>query len=240
MAEKKCIIITIDGPSASGKSTLARELAHLPGFTYLNTGAMYRASAVQAIREGIDPADESQAEKLIKDFRIKFTPSTPDSPEKIYLDGEDITDLISTAEVSSVSSIFSRHRCVREAMVKLQREFAEESCTNKVTSQPGAAIKGIVVEGRDIGTVVFPNADLKIFLTASAEERTRRRLLDLKLPKSEFVKVLEDIEARDKRDIERTQSPLFPASDAVHINNSELTIEETVEIIMDILGGRIG
>ncbi|MCX6645226.1 MAG: (d)CMP kinase [bacterium] len=236
MKQTKCIIITIDGPSASGKSTLARELAKLPGFSYLNTGAMYRAVTVKAMREGIDLADESQAENIINDLEIKFVPSTPVEPERTFLDGEDITSQLSTSEVSMASSIFSRHPCVRKALVKLQREFAERICNNCNDDNPDDNnSRGVVVEGRDTGTVVFPNADFKIFLTASAEERAKRRLTDLGLPESDLEKVKADIESRDKRDTERSHSPLIPAPDAIHINNSQMSIEETVSRMMKIL-----
>lgn len=229
-----CIIITIDGPSASGKSTLAREIANLPGFSYLNTGAMYRAAAIKAMRECIDLSDESQAESIIENLDIRFEPSTSDRPERVFLDVEDITDQLLTAEVSTASSIFSSHLCVRKTLVKLQREFAKRACS----PDGDRGLKGVVVEGRDIGTVVFPDAEIKIFLTASVQERARRRLIDLNLPESELESLKADIEARDKRDMERTQSPLVPAPDAIHINNSSLSIEETVENIIEIIRER--
>jgi cytidylate kinase len=236
MKQTKCVIITIDGPSASGKSTLARELAELPGFSYLNTGAMYRAVTVKAMREGIDLEDESQAENIIKNLEVEFVPSTPVEPERTFLDGEDISSQLSTSEVSRATSIFSQHPCVRKALVKLQREFAERVCNNRNDDNPDEnTFRGVVVEGRDTGTVVFPNADLKIFLTASAEERAKRRLTDLHLPESELAKVLADIEARDKLDTERSHSPLIPALDAIHINNSKMSVEETVSRMKEIL-----
>jgi CMP/dCMP kinase len=236
MKQSRCIIITIDGPCASGKSTLARELSKLPGFSYLNTGAMYRAVAVKARREGIDIADESQAEMVIRNINLEFIPSTPEESEKTFLDGEDITSQLSTSEVSRMSSILSQHPCVRKSLVKLQREFANRICREIERNGELTGLKGIVVEGRDTGTVVFPDADLKIFLTASAEERARRRLTDLCLPECDLDIVRADIEARDKRDMERSHSPLTPAPDAILVNNSDLAIGETVNRIKEIIG----
>jgi cytidylate kinase len=233
------MIITIDGPSASGKSTLARELAKQSGISYLNTGATYRAAAIKAMREGIDLADESEARKVAKRLDIEFIPPTGSNAERVLLDGEDITDEVLSPEVSLAASIFSRHRCVREKIVELQRKIAKRIFKAQTElPQDQQQLCGIVLEGRDTGTVVFPDADIKIFLTASAEERARRRLIDYNLPESELENLKAEIEARDRRDIERDVSPLIPAEDARLVNNSEMTIEQTVQRVLELINSK--
>ncbi len=238
MKPERCMIITIDGPSASGKSTLARELAKQSGISYLNTGATYRAAAIKAMREGIDLADESEARKVAKRLDIEFIPPTESNPERVLLDGEDITDEVLSPEVSRAASIFSRHRCVREKIVGLQRKIAKRIFKTQTELADEQELCGVVLEGRDTGTVVFPDADIKIFLTASAEERARRRLIDYNLPESELENLKAEIEARDRRDIERDVSPLVPAEDARLVNNSEMTIEETVQRVLELINSK--
>ena len=220
------IIIAIDGYSSCGKSTIAKALAKHAGYTYVDTGAMYRATALYAIRHANSAVEELQSfnssnvVNLLKDIHISFT-QTPDG-QHVTLNGEDVEGYIRTLEVGNMASQISTIKEVRAFLVAQQQAMGEE--------------KGIVMDGRDIGTVVFPKAELKLFLTASPEVRAQRRYDELK-SKGEnpvFEEVLADVNDRDYRDTHRAESPLRQAEDAIVVDNSQMTREEQMEYIIDI------
>ncbi len=213
------LTIAIDGPAGAGKSTVARMVAVRLGLTYLDTGAMYRSVALHCLRKGVDPCDGTAAEEVAQTLRFRFAPS-PDGSQRIEVNEEDVTEAVRSPEVAAASSRVAVHAGVRRAMVAVQQRLAAQG--------------GVVMEGRDIGTVVLPSADLKVFLTASAETRAVRRCLELSArgtpqPLSE---VLAQIEERDRRDREREDSPLRPAQDAVIVNTDGLSVEDVVERIV--------
>jgi CMP/dCMP kinase len=214
----KKLIVAIDGPVGSGKSTVARRVAELLGYTHLDSGAMYRGVAWKALRDGVPLDSPEQLAALAEAVRIDLVPR--DGKLRVILDGEDITDAIRTPEVSHAASVVAVVPGVRHPMVAEQRRAGAQG--------------GIVMEGRDIGSVVFPHADLKIFLEASPEVRAERRLLEL-LEKGGAValdKVLADVHQRDRRDREREMSPLVRAADAVVVDNSAMDAEETARVIV--------
>lgn len=221
MTQTRGLIIAIDGPAASGKSTTARLVAGRLGYTYIDTGAMYRAVTLAADHREIDPADGPAVERLAGELDISFAPQE-DGTNRTLLDGEDVTGEIRRPEISAAVSLVSSWRGVRTAMVDLQRKMAGEG--------------GVVLDGRDIGTVVFPDADLKIFLVADIEERARRRLGDLSAGgvATDLDRVAEDLRERDRSDSTRAESPLRPAADAIHIDTSGLTIDDQVERVIEL------
>lgn len=212
------IIIAIDGPAGSGKSTTARLVAQRLGYTYIDTGAMYRALTLKVIQSGIDPNDEDEVVKLAENTRIELL--YRDGDLKVFLDGEDVTEKIRSPQVTSLVSLVSAHPKVREAMVKKQRELGKNG--------------GVVMDGRDIGTVVFPEADLKIFMKADVKERARRRQKEMESHGFyvELDQIIKEIEERDKFDSTREVAPLKKAEDAIEIDTTNLTIEEQVEIVL--------
>ncbi len=211
-------IIAIDGPAGSGKSTTARLVARRLGFTYLDTGALYRALTHVALERGVDLADGDALAALMRDIRIRIASEADRT--RIWVDGKEVSDAIRRPEVSRRVSQVAAHPQVRAAMVQLQRRIAREG--------------DFVVEGRDIGTVVFPHADLKIFLTASLEARAERRWRELQ-EKGVPVKRAElrrEIAERDRWDSERETAPLTRAEDAIVVDTTRLSIEEQVEKIV--------
>ncbi len=209
--------MAIDGPAGAGKSTAARMLAERVGYRYVDTGAMYRALTLLALREGIPWDDEDALVELLDRHRIDQRGA------KTFVDGEDVSSQIRTNKVSRAVSVVCRHRKVRERMVELQRRLAQDG--------------GVVMDGRDIGTVVLPDAELKIFLVASVEERAKRRLKDLiamgkPLPLDE---VMQNIINRDRLDSTRKVAPLRKAPDAIVIDNSNLPIDEEIELLVKLL-----
>ena len=205
------MIVTIDGPAGSGKSTAARGLSQRLGFEFLDTGAMYRCVALAVLNQGIDPADSQSVGDVSQQIRISFADA------HVILNGEDVTQAIRTAEVSEAASQVAQYPAVREALVDLQRQAAEGV--------------NIVSEGRDQGTVVFPDALCKFFLIADPEERARRRFDEMQGQDQEITReeILQQIHQRDQRDESRTVAPLKPADDAVEINTSQLSIEEVLD-----------
>ena len=212
------LIIAIDGPVGSGKSTVARRVAELMGYTHLDSGAMYRGVAWKALRDGVPLDSPAQLAALAEAVRIDLVHN--DGKLRVILDGEDITDLIRTPEVSRAASVVATVPGVRHPMVAEQRRAGEQG--------------GVVMEGRDIGSVVFPHADLKIFLDASPEVRAERRQRELqeKGEALELEKVLADVRERDRRDREREMSPLVRAADAVIVDNTAMDAEETARVIV--------
>ena len=219
MTEKK-IIIAIDGHSSCGKSTVAKQLAQLLGYIYIDTGAMYRVVTLVALRKGWIVKKIPDKEKIIagmKDIKISFKWDEKQGKNTTFLNGENVEDEIRQLEVSENVSPVSAIAEVRAEMVKQQRENGKN--------------KGIVMDGRDIGTVVFPDADLKIFMTASPEIRAQRRYQELKEKGLDvnFEEILANVEGRDKIDSSRAVSPLKKADDAVVLDNSHLTREDQLE-----------
>jgi len=214
----KKLIVAIDGPAGAGKSTVAKRLADELGYTYMDTGAMYRAFAWKVMQEAIDLGDERNLRKILQETKIDL--KKDDSRLRVFLDGVDITDRIRTPELSQTASKVSTLGAVRERMVELQRAMGREG--------------GVVVEGRDIGTVVFPKAEVKIYLDASSEERARRRFEELRAQGKEInlKETLKEMDERDRRDQERELAPLRKAEDAVVIDSTTLDAEGVMERIM--------
>ncbi|MEE2023621.1 MULTISPECIES: (d)CMP kinase [Alkalimonas] len=214
--QQDAAVITIDGPSGSGKGTLSRLLAQKLGWHFLDSGAIYRVLALAAIHHQIDPEDEDAVQPLAAHLDVQF--STDDDGEvKIILEGENVSSTIRTEEVGAVASKVAALPRVREALLRRQRAFRE--------------VPGLVADGRDMGTVVFPQAKVKIFLTASAEVRAQRRFLQLK-NKGFDVKIgdlLHDIQARDERDTNRATAPLVAAEDALMLDSSDKDITQVLD-----------
>lgn len=211
------MIIAIDGPSGAGKSTLGKMLAKQLGLLYLDTGAMYRAVALSSLRKGIDLSDPVAVAEEAQRVGIELKGEVDSL--RVFLDGEDVSEEIRTLEIAQAASVVSTISDVRRTMVQLQRRLGERSS------------KGCVLEGRDIGSVVFPNADIKFFLTAKPEARARRRFEEDKAKGrvSTFEETLAEINERDERDVARVDSPLTIAVDAVVIDTSELDLSEVFE-----------
>ena len=216
--DKKKIAIAIDGPAASGKSTTAKLVAQKLGYLHIDTGAMYRALTLKVIENNLDPCDEVKIVALARASNIRLEGG--DSTTRVLLDDVNITDRIRTPEVNKAVSTVSSYKGVRDVMVREQQRMSADG--------------GVVLEGRDIGTVVLPLADLKIFMIASVEERVKRRKKDLALSgiEADETELVKDIEARDRKDSTREVSPLKKASDAVELDTSDLTIDEQVDFIV--------
>lgn len=216
------INIAIDGPSAAGKSSVSDILAEKLGYTHLDTGAMYRSVAYLAYMHDVETDDEDKVVSLILNNRFEFK-----SDGQVLLNGEDISEAIRKEEISMAASNVSKNPKVREAMVAMQQNIAKD--------------KGYILDGRDIGTVVLKDAEVKIYLTASAEDRALRRYEQNKAKgmAADYEKILKEIKIRDHQDMNRSFSPLKKADDAYEIDSSKLTIEEVVAKIMDIVAKKI-
>jgi cytidylate kinase len=215
-------VVAIDGPAGAGKSTLSRRVAARLGFVYIDTGAMYRCVALAAVRTGSDLSDVKQVEALAKQIRIEF-----ESGSTVLLDGEDVTGAIRSPEASQAASKVSALPGVRQAMVIEQRRIATGH--------------SVVMEGRDIGTVVFPNAAVKIFLDADPLVRAERRAAELREKglQVDVKEIARQIEERDERDRSREDSPMIAAPDAVHLDTSRLTLEQVEQAILDIASAKL-
>ena len=218
LSQMSRLIIAIDGPVGSGKSTVARRVAEMLGYIYLDSGAMYRAVAWKALRDRVPLDEEEKLAELAGATRIDLL--SDDGGFRVLVDGADVTDPIRSAAVAQAASKVAVNGGVRSILVAEQRR--------------SAAGGGVVMEGRDIGTVVFPDADLKIFLDASVEVRAERRRLQhaQKGERLEFSQVLEQVRQRDRRDRERAVSPLVRARDAVLVDNTAMSAEETARLIV--------
>ena len=207
--------IAIDGPSGAGKSTVAKLVASRLGIEYIDTGAMYRAIGLKMLRLGLEMEENDELQKMLDETDVHF------EKERIYLDGEDVSDLIRTQEISKAASDCSAFRIVREKLVELQRAMGDR--------------KSIIMDGRDIGTVVLKDSKQKFYLTATAEERAMRGYLELreKGTSDGYEQVLEDVIKRDYNDSHRDVSPLRQAEDAVLIDSTNMTIDEVVNFIID-------
>ena len=219
--------IAIDGPSGAGKSTIARAAAKRFGFIYVDTGAIYRTVGLAAYRGGIDRRDASAVEALLPQLEIAMR-YTDAGEQHMYLNGEDVTALIREPEISICASDVAALPSVRAFLMELQRRMAREN--------------SVIMDGRDIGTVVLPDAEVKIFLTASAEARARRRLLELeqKGMKQSFDEVLRDIKYRDEQDSHRAAAPLKKAEEAIVVDTSELSFAESLELVVKTIQQKLG
>lgn len=211
--------IAIDGPAGAGKSTVARRVAERLHIRYLDTGAMYRAMALYAMRCGVPVGDEAAVERVLRDadIRVRYT----EDGQRVLLSGEDVTDGLRTPELSMAASDVSAHRAVRVKLTELQRQVAREN--------------DVVMDGRDIGTNVLPDTPYKFYLTASVEERARRRLLELAArgaAAGTLADVAREIEQRDYNDSHRAYMPLRQAEDALYIDSTGMTVEEVTETIL--------
>jgi len=220
----KKLIVAIDGPVGSGKSTLARRVAQMMGYVYIDTGAMYRALALKALRRGISLDATDQLVALARETRIDLR--AQDGTQRVFLDGEDVTAAIRTPEVSQAASKVAVVPGVRKVLVAEQRRAGEQG--------------GVVMEGRDIGSVVFPDAGLKIFLTASPEVRAERRWREhqQKGEAIDLARTLEEIRERDQRDRERSTSPLVRAPDAVVVDSTAMEPEEVARLVVMLAKGQ--
>ena len=219
------LIIAIDGPSGSGKSTLGRMLARELGLLYIDTGSMYRAVALAVIESTVNESDDTAVGSLAERIDIDLG----GDPDSLYvsLNGRDVSDRIRDEDVTNISSIISTIPAVRRAMVKRQRELGQ---------------RGAVMNGRDIGTIVFPNADVKFFLDAAIAERAERRLTEEREhnPAATYEQTLADITERDRRDTTRSDSPLVAADDAIHIDSTGMSIDDVFEKMTMIVRERSG
>ena len=216
------VVIAIDGPAGAGKSTIARRLADRLGFTYIDTGAMYRAVGLWALRQDLDLADMHHMEQLARAAHIELLPGS-----RIRLNGEDISQAIRTPEVADAASKVSVIPAVRRALVEKQREMGERT--------------SVVMEGRDIGTVVFPDADVKIYLDAQVEERVHRRLLEMRAKGDQVSEssLAEQMKERDRRDSTRADAPLSQAPDAIYLDSTAMSIDEVEEAILKIVRAKV-
>jgi cytidylate kinase len=222
----KKIQIAIDGPSGAGKSTMAKMVSKELGILYLDTGAMYRAVALKAIQSGIDTKDSDKLSQMVQDIDISVV--YQDGRQLVYLDGEDVSERIRTPDVTVGASNVAVVPAVRMKMVELQQEIAKKN--------------SVVMDGRDIGTYVLPDADVKIFLTASVEDRAKRRYEELQEKgtlKQTFEEVKQDMEYRDNNDSNRDFCPLKKADDAIMLDTTGFPLEKSVGMILDIIKARI-
>ncbi|MEG9475678.1 (d)CMP kinase [Mannheimia indoligenes] len=213
------IVITVDGPSGAGKGTLCHVLAEKLGFDFLDSGALYRITALSAVKKGIALDDEEKLAELGRNLNIQFMPANGEI--SVILDGENVGNQIRTAEAGQNASKVAAFPKVREALLERQRAFSTE--------------KGLIADGRDMGTVVFPNAQIKLFLDASAEERAKRRVKQLQEKgfNANFDEILAEIKERDFRDRNRAVAPLVPAKDALLLDSTYLSIEDVVKQALD-------
>ena len=212
--------IAIDGPAGAGKSTIAKLVAKELGFIYVDTGAMYRGLAVHFLKKGIVPGEVEKIEAACEDATVEL--GYENGVQQVYLNGENITSQLREEAVGNMASVSSAVPEVRKKLVELQQKLARET--------------NVVMDGRDIGTVVLPDADVKVYLTASVETRAKRRFLELqeKGEPTDLAKIAADIEDRDYRDMHRDISPLRQAEDATLVDSSDMTIDQVVERILEL------
>lgn len=216
-------VIAVDGPAAAGKSTISKRLAKILGFTYIDTGAMYRAFTEYVLRKGVDPKDEKACCALIPEVEIELFPDG-----KVMCSGKDVTREIREPHVSGNVSYIASYKDIRLALVDLQRKMGEKS--------------SVIMDGRDIGTYVFPNADVKIFQVASVEERAKRRYIENQekgIPCT-LDDIIADVKNRDRIDSSRAFAPLKPAEDSIQLDTSNFTIEQSTEAALQIIRSKIG
>lgn len=218
----KYMSVAVDGPAGSGKSTITKMVAEKLEYNYVDTGAMYRALTFNFLKNGLNELNEEKIKFLLSNlkFNVKFI----DKKQHVYINEEDVSEKIRTAEVSKFTSLFAKSPAVREFLIDTQRNLAESN--------------NIIMDGRDIASVVLPNADVKIFLTASVEERARRRVLDFEnqgLTNVDYEKVKEEIKARDYQDENRDIAPLIKVDSAILLDTTSLTIEQVVDEMIKLI-----
>lgn len=223
----KTISVAIDGPAGAGKSTIARRLAAELGYRYVDTGAIYRTVAYFMDLWGVSPKDADGVNRYIDELTVGIE-YDEDGLQHMLMNGMDVTKDIRTPDISQKASLISAHACVRDMLLDMQRELAEQN--------------NVVMDGRDIGTVVLPNATVKIFLTASPEVRAKRRCdeLNAKGQKADYNKVLKDIQQRDYQDTHRDIAPLKMCRDSVKVDTSDMTIEQVLEALKEIVAQKVG
>lgn len=221
MTAQPRLVIAIDGPSGAGKSTIGRALAEALSYLYLDTGAMYRAVAVRALERNTPLDDPEALARTARSAVISF-----DETGRVLLDGRDVTDEIRTREATRVASAVAKTGAVRRELVRRQQEIGREG--------------GVVLDGRDIGSVVFPNADVKFYLDAAPEKRAKRRFDESRGQEASFEAILEDIRARDHQDMTREDSPLVRTEDAIYVDTTEMTPEEVTDHLLAVVQSRIG
>jgi CMP/dCMP kinase len=220
----KPLIITIDGPSGAGKTTVSKLLAYRLGYRYIDTGALYRGVALEAMSSGLNPDDDTNLENVLSSLKMKFV--SGEKGLRLISNDSDITDKIRTPEISMFASAASARPVVRNFLLDLQRDLGRE--------------KGVVFEGRDMGTVVFPDADVKFYLDASHKTRSLRRYRELKSETSQTLQDVEkDIKHRDKNDSARDLAPLRPAEDAVIIDSTHLSSQDVVDRMLNVIENKI-
>ncbi len=219
------INIAIDGPSGAGKSSISKKLAEILSFIYIDTGALYRAIGIYAIRKGANTTSEEEITSLLKEINV--TLKHIDGFQRIILNGEDVSSEIRTPSASMAASNVSAFSSVREFLLNIQKDIAKES--------------NVIMDGRDIGTVILPNANIKIFLTATPEERARRRCEELQIKghKVDYNTLLKEINERDYNDSNREIAPLKPAKDAIIVDNTEIDFENSVDTLLKIIRGKL-
>jgi len=220
-APRKGLVIAIDGPSGAGKSTIGRALSEALSYLYLDTGAMYRAVAVRALEQNTPLDDPEALARTARSAVISF-----DETGRVLLNGRDVTDEIRTREATRAASAVAKTGAVRRELVRRQQELGREG--------------GVVLDGRDIGSVVFPNADVKFYLDAAPEKRARRRFDERQGQEASFEAILEDIRARDHQDMTREDSPLVRTKDAVYVDTTEMTPDEVIARLLAVVQARIG
>lgn len=220
----KNVIITVDGPSGAGKGTLCYALAEKLGFDFLDSGAIYRITALDALKKQVNLENEDAVAEVGRNLNVQFVPDNGEV--NVILDGENVGDQIRTAEAGQNASKVAAFPKVREALLQRQRDFACE--------------KGLVADGRDMGTIVFPEAQVKLFLDASAEERAKRRVKQLQLKgfNANFERILGEIKERDYRDRNRAVAPLVPAKDALVLDSTHLSIDEVIRQALEYISSK--
>lgn len=216
------MIIAIDGPAGSGKSTVAQLIASRLNFKYIETGSMYRAVAWKAQQTGIDPEDAERIAEIARTIAIEFQPG--DERQKVVVDGEDLTPVLKTEIIGRLAAIVAANKAVREIMVAQQQDMGRNG--------------NVVMDGRDIGTVVFPDADKKFFMVADQKERAQRRHEEIKVksPEVTFEKIYEQLQQRDFEDENREVSPLVPAKDSIRLDTTQMSIEDVVAYMIEMIG----
>jgi len=216
------LLITIDGPAGAGKTTVSQQLADRLGYKYIDTGALYRAVAYEALSAGVGADDDEGLERLCRGLEIEFV--RHESEVRLMSNRVDVTDLIRTPEITMLASAVSARPVVRKFLFGLQRDLGQR--------------KGVVFEGRDMGTVIFPEADVKFFLSASAKTRALRRYQELAgKTTATLAEVTEDLNRRDQNDSTRELAPLKPAEDAIRIDSSDISVREVVDLMISHIGG---